>query len=675
MAGVIVDGDSITQVVVTTTPTSSTVVQGDNGTQAIVQTAPSVAAVVSGALIGPQGKPGLMQSVQPGANIVVDATDPANPIVSATATPLSLKDEGSTLTSTPSSINFVGAGVAATHTGNDVTVTVDATPPPDASPTVKGLVQLAGDLGGTATSPTVPGLSGKQPLDSDLTTIAALNSATSGMIASDGAGWIQKTYAQVKTALALVKGDVGLGSVDNTSDATKNVLSATKLTTGRTIDGITFDGSANIAVVAPATHAATSKTTPVDADELPLADSAASFGLAKLTWANLKAAIKSYYDSVSTTMTNKTLTSPVINTGTVGADPTVALGVASKQYVDNQATSSSIVTGETPTPTPNGSATVFTLASVYTTNSVEVFRNGVRMTRGVDFTETSPTAKTITFTTAPLTGDTIRVNYTVSAAGYSVGTNSDIRGEVPTGSVNGTNTSFTVLHNAYIASSLAVYLDGILQRRGTDYTETTPASGIFTMVTAPLTGQSIQVNYQFNLNPSSNADTVDGIHASSTATAGQLMPLDGNAKVNTNLLYNPYKFSVYLAANTAVASLAAVPFANAEYDTGSNVDLVTNKGRFTAPVAGFYSFNATVYLSNFSTSGFGTVYLYKNGAVAKRGVSINYTTGSDIQIVVTATVQLAAGDYVDVRPSYAGSVTTLGSQNSTYFQGYLVSAT
>jgi hypothetical protein len=43
--------------------------------------------------------------------------------------------------------------------------------------------------------------------------------------------------------------------------------------------------------VAGDTHAAASKTTPVDADELPLVDSAASFGLKKLTWANLKASI------------------------------------------------------------------------------------------------------------------------------------------------------------------------------------------------------------------------------------------------------------------------------------------------------------------------------------------------------------------------------------------------
>lgn len=48
--------------------------------------------------------------------------------------------------------------------------------------------------------------------------------------------------------------------------------------------------AANTPVAAP-THAAASKATPVDADELPLIDSAASFGLKRLTWSNLKAAL------------------------------------------------------------------------------------------------------------------------------------------------------------------------------------------------------------------------------------------------------------------------------------------------------------------------------------------------------------------------------------------------
>jgi microcystin-dependent protein len=110
--------------------------------------------------------------------------------------------------------------------------------------------------------------------------------------------WTNRSMAQLKTDLVLVKADVGLGSVDNTADAAKAVLSATKLTTARNIDGVSFDGSADITVIAPATHAATGKTTPVDADETNIADSAASFVLKKVTWANIKATLKTYFDTL-----------------------------------------------------------------------------------------------------------------------------------------------------------------------------------------------------------------------------------------------------------------------------------------------------------------------------------------------------------------------------------------
>ena len=99
---------------------------------------------------------------------------------------------------------------------------------PDATTTVKGILQLAGDLAGTAAAPTVPGLAGKaatahthayQPIDSDLTDIAAL---------SPSDGTFLKRVASAWNAAALVKGDVGLGNADNTSDAAKPVSTATQ---------------------------------------------------------------------------------------------------------------------------------------------------------------------------------------------------------------------------------------------------------------------------------------------------------------------------------------------------------------------------------------------------------------------------------------------------------------
>lgn len=61
--------------------------------------------------------------------------------------------------------------------------------------------------------------------------------------------------ARVDNPHGVTKAQVGLGLVDNTADASKNVLSATKLATARTITlsgdvtgSVSFDGSANVSI-------------------------------------------------------------------------------------------------------------------------------------------------------------------------------------------------------------------------------------------------------------------------------------------------------------------------------------------------------------------------------------------------------------------------------------------
>lgn len=61
----------------------------------------------------------------------------------------------------------------------------------------------------------------QQPLDADLTTIAGLTATTDNIMQSVGSAWASRTPAQLKSTLALAKGDVGLGNVDNTSNATE----------------------------------------------------------------------------------------------------------------------------------------------------------------------------------------------------------------------------------------------------------------------------------------------------------------------------------------------------------------------------------------------------------------------------------------------------------------------
>lgn len=71
---------------------------------------------------------------------------------------------------------------------------------------------------------------------------------------------------------------------------------------------VAMTSDVNDVKVETATHAAATKVVPADADELPLVDSATSWGLKNLTWANLKAALA----SATQTLTNKTLTNPVV---------------------------------------------------------------------------------------------------------------------------------------------------------------------------------------------------------------------------------------------------------------------------------------------------------------------------------------------------------------------------
>jgi hypothetical protein len=87
---------------------------------------------------------------------------------------------------------------------------------PDATAVAKGAVQLAGDLGGTAAAPTVPGLAGKAPIASPVftgtpqapTTVA--NDSTKSLATTE---YVQTNMAgTVKKSLITAKGDLLVGN-------------------------------------------------------------------------------------------------------------------------------------------------------------------------------------------------------------------------------------------------------------------------------------------------------------------------------------------------------------------------------------------------------------------------------------------------------------------------------
>jgi hypothetical protein len=71
-------------------------------------------------------------------------------------------------------------------------------------------------------------LDGKQDLDADLTAIAALAPADSDVMQRKAGAWTNRTPAHLKADLALARGDVGLGNVDNSADADKPISDATQ---------------------------------------------------------------------------------------------------------------------------------------------------------------------------------------------------------------------------------------------------------------------------------------------------------------------------------------------------------------------------------------------------------------------------------------------------------------
>jgi hypothetical protein len=58
--------------------------------------------------------------------------------------------------------------------------------------------------------------------------VAALSPSNDDVIQRKSGAWATRSMAQLKTDLALSKSDVGLGNVDNTSDLSKPISTATQ---------------------------------------------------------------------------------------------------------------------------------------------------------------------------------------------------------------------------------------------------------------------------------------------------------------------------------------------------------------------------------------------------------------------------------------------------------------
>lgn len=154
--------------------------------------------------------------------------------------------------------------------------------------------------------------------------------------------------------------------------------------------------------------------------------------------------------------------------------------------------------------------------------------------------------------------NTIQVDQTPQAGSY--GTLS--------GSVNSSNTVFTVSNGSYVSGTLTVFLNGQDQTQGSsrDWTETTPGSGTFTFAIAPPTGSIVQVAYiksstttGFAITPLA---TVTGINGKSTGTTALYTVPAGKTAYITNLILSVSAASAITTGPTASAGVTSSAYAD-----------------------------------------------------------------------------------------------------------------
>ena len=211
--------------------------------------------------------------------------------------------------------------------------------------------------------------------------------------------WSGSAYVEISASLALgetvstaYRGDRGKTAYDHSQSA--HAPSTADQTTATNV------GSS--------IHGSTAKAIPIDADTIPLIDSAASNGLKKVSWANVKSVLKTYFDTLYNMYTHPSDGGGSISALT-GANVVSAITVNTAGHVTGTATRALSPTdiGATRKHSEsmgNGSATSFTITHNFNTRdiNVQVYEAGSPYAQVmVDVEATTVNAITIRFAVAP----------------------------------------------------------------------------------------------------------------------------------------------------------------------------------------------------------------------------------------------------------------------------------
>jgi hypothetical protein len=199
--------------------------------------------------------------------------------------------------------------------------------------------------------------------------------------------------------------------------------------------------------------------------------------------------------------TGSTITLPLPITQVSGLSAALAsinssistLSTAVQNIPTGSVTGVAFVDAEVPSGVVNGTNGVFSLSqSPSPASSLQLYRNGVELTAGLDFTVTT---NSVAFASnaIPQAGDALTAYYRVPGTGSTA---KFTDGETPSGTMGGNNVTFTLAAVPSPAASLRLYKNGMLLQQGSDYTLSNATITFSSAATAPQTGDVLTAGYR-----------------------------------------------------------------------------------------------------------------------------------------------------------------------------------
>ena len=380
--------------------------------------AASTAGNVSGVVALQNGGTGATNANDARANLSIDNVDNTSdlnkPISTDTQTALDLKEntvnKSTSVTLGNSDDLYPTQNAVKTYVDTQVTSATIA----DADATTKGKIQLAGDLGGTAALPTVPGLANKENAvnksatttlgTSDVlfptqnavktyvdTNITAVNNATSALQAT-----VTANATAATTAVAAVQADVNQNEAD--SDAADVILQTNIATLQNTVTTNATNTTASLALKEDVVNKSATTALGTSDDLYPTQN-------AVKTYVDAQVASATIADADATTKGKIQLAGDL---GGTAALPTVP-GLATKENVSNKSTTTTLGTSDDLYPTQNAVKTYVDaqVASATIADADATTKGKIQLAGDLTGTAAAPEVAAGKITTAKLADDAV----------------------------------------------------------------------------------------------------------------------------------------------------------------------------------------------------------------------------------------------------------------------------